>query len=89
MTKAEYKKYHSKIVEYIYAEYRDFHFNRMKNGSLLIQLSPIDKHLFHLLIKTLSNPKDSISNVAAHVMEAMWLNLWNKSKYDTFKNSES
>ena len=89
MTKAEYKKYHCKVVEYIYAEYRDFHFTRMKNGSLLIQLSPIDKHLFHLLIKTLSNPKDSINNVAAHVMEAMWLNLWNKSKYDTSKNFES
>jgi hypothetical protein len=76
MTKAEYKKYHSKVVEYIYAEYRDFHFHRMKNGSLLIQLSPIDKHLFHLLIKTLSNPKDSISNVAGHVIEEMYMNLW-------------
>jgi len=80
MTKAEYKKYHSKVVEYIYAEYRDFHFHRMKNGSLLIQLSPIDKHLFHLLIKTLSNPKDSISNVAGHVIEAMYINLWGISK---------
>jgi len=80
MTKAEYKKYHSKVVEYIYAEYRDFHFNRMKNGSLLIQLNPTDKHLFHLLIKTLSNPKDSISNVAGHVMEEMWQCLWGKSK---------
>jgi hypothetical protein len=89
MTKAEYKKYHSKVVEYIYAEYRDFHFNRMKNGSLLIQLSPIDKHLFHLLIKTLSNPKNSINNVAAHVMEEMRQCLWNKSKYDTSKNFDS
>jgi uncharacterized protein YaaR (DUF327 family) len=80
MTKAEYKKYHSKVVEYIYTEYRDFHFHRMKNGSLLIQLSPIDKHLFHLLIKTLSNPKDSINNVAAHVIEAMYINLWGISK---------
>jgi hypothetical protein len=80
MTKAEYKKYHSKVVEYIYAEYRDFHFHRMKNGSLLIQLSPIDKHLFHLLIKTLSNPKDSINNVAAHVIEEMYMNLWGISK---------
>jgi hypothetical protein len=89
MTKAEYKKYHSKVVEYIYAEYRDFHFHRMKNGSLLIQLSPIDKHLFHLLIKTLSNPKDSINNVAAHVMEAMYINLWNRSKHDTSQNFDS
>jgi hypothetical protein len=89
MTKAEYKKYHSKVVEYIYSEYRDFHFHRMKNGSLLIQLSPIDKHLFHLLIKTLSNPKDSINNVAAHVIEAMYINLWNRSKYDTSQNFDS
>jgi len=89
MTKAEYKKYHSKVVEYIYAEYRDFHFHRMKNGSLLIQLSPIDKHLFHLLVKTLSNPKDSINNVAAHVIEAMYINLWNRSKYDTSQNFDS
>lgn len=83
MTKAEYKKYHCKVVEYIYAEYRDFHFHRMKNGSLLIQLSPIDKHLFHLLIKTLSdypNPKNSINNIAAHVVEEMWQCLWGKSK---------
>jgi hypothetical protein len=89
MTKAEYKKYHSKVVEYIYAEYRDFHFHRMKNGSLLIQLSPIDKHLFHLLIKTLSDPKNSINNVAAHVIEAMYINLWNRSKYDTSQNFDS
>jgi hypothetical protein len=89
MTKAEYKKYHSKVVEYIYSEYRDFHFHRMKNGSLLIQLSPIDKHLFHLLIKTLSNPKNSINNVAAHVIEAMYINLWNRSKYDTSQNFDS
>jgi len=83
MTKAEYKKHHSKVVEYIYAEYRDFHFNRMKNGSLLIQLNPTDKHLFHLLIKTLSNhpdPKNSINNIAAHVVEEMWQCLWGKSK---------
>jgi hypothetical protein len=89
MTKAEYKKYHSKVVEYIYSEYRDFHFHRMKNGSLLIQLSPIDKHLFHLIIKTLSNPKNSINNVAAHVIEAMYINLWNRSKYDTSQNFDS
>jgi L-rhamnose mutarotase len=80
MTKAEYKKHHCKVVEYIYAEYRDFHFNRMKNGSLLIQLNPTDKHLFHLLIKTLSNPKNSINNIAAHVVEEMWQCLWGKSK---------
>ena len=80
MTKAEYKKYHCKVVEYIYAEYRDFHFTRMKNGSLLIQLSPIDKHLFHLLIKTLSDPKNSINNVAGHVVEEMWQCLWGKSR---------
>ena len=80
MTKAEYKKYHCRVVEYIYAEYRDFHFNRMKNGSLLIQLNPTDKHLFHLLIKTLSNPKNSINNIAAHVVEEMWQCLWGKSK---------
>jgi len=80
MTKSEYKKYHSKVVQYICAEYKDFHFIKMKNGSLLIQLSPIDKHLFHLLIKTLSNPKDSISNVAGHVIEEMYINLWGISK---------
>ena len=82
MTKAEYKEYHCKVVEYIYAEYNDFHFTRMKNGSLLIQLSPIDKHLFHLLIKTLSDhdPKNSINNVAGDVMEQMWQCLWGKSK---------
>jgi hypothetical protein len=83
MTKAEYKKHHSKVVQYISLEYRDFHFIKMKNGSLLIQLSPIDKHLFHLLIKTLSNypdPKNSINNIAAHVVEEMWQCLWGKSK---------
>lgn len=80
MTKSEYKIYHSKVIQYIYSEYRDFHFNKMKNGSLLIQLDPIDKHLFHLLIKTLSNPKDSINNIANHVVEAMYQNLWGKSK---------
>lgn len=84
MTKAEYKKYHCKVVEYIYAEYRDFHFTRMKNGSLLIQLSPIHKHLFHLLIKTLSNPKNSINNVSGNVMEQMFQHLWRKSKTRRF-----
>jgi len=83
MTKAEYKKYHCKVVQYIYSEYRDFHFNKMKNESLLIQLNPIDKHLFHLLIKTLSDhpdPKNSINNVAAHVVEEMYQHLWGISK---------
>lgn len=80
MTKSEYRLYHNRVIRYIYSEYSDFHFNKMKNGSLLIQLSPIDKHLFHCLIKTLSNPKDSISNVANNVVEAMYQNLWGKSK---------
>lgn len=79
-SKAEYKEYHEKIIRYIKEEYRDFHFNKMRNRSLLIQLSPTDKHLFHLLIKTLSDPTDSISNVAANVMSEMCLHLWGKSK---------
>jgi len=80
MTKSEYKVYHFKVIQYIYAEYRDFHFNKMKNGSLLIQLNPIDKHLFHLLIKNLYNPKDSINNIASNVMEEMYQHLWGISK---------
>jgi hypothetical protein len=83
MTKSEYKIYHSKVIQYIYSEYRDFHFNKMKNGSLLIQLNPIDKHLFHLLIKTLSDPKDSINNIAGNVVKAMYINLWGKPKVES------
>ena len=74
-SKKEYKQYHARVVRYIKEEYIDFHFNQMRNGSLLIQLSPIDKHLFHLLIKTLSNPKDSINNVANNVVEAFMVHL--------------
>jgi hypothetical protein len=55
----------------------------MKNGSLLIQLNPIDKHLFHLLIKTLSDPKDSINNIAGNVVKAMYINLWGKPKVES------
>ena len=40
MTKSEYQKRHLKVVKYIHQEYgKDFHFNKTKSGSLLIQLS--------------------------------------------------
>lgn len=81
MTKAEYKKHHSKVVQYICAEYMDFHFIKMKNGSLLIQLSPIDKHYFHLLIKTFAmDTTDSINNIAFKVVNELYLALFGKTK---------
>ena len=79
-TKADYKKYHAKVVQYIKNEYTDFHFNKMRNGSLLIQLSPFDKHHFHLLIGTFSNPQDSISNVASDVVISIYHTLYNQHK---------
>lgn len=79
-TKADYKKYHAKVVQYIKNEYRDFHFNKMRNGSLLIQLSPFDKHHFHLLIGTFSDPKDSISNVASNVVTNLYYALYYQHK---------
>jgi hypothetical protein len=69
--KTLYKSYHAKVVGYIHDEYIDFHFNKTQNDSLLIQLSPIDKHYFHLLIGTLSSPKESINNVAGDVVKIL------------------
>jgi hypothetical protein len=82
MTKSEYKKRHLKVVEYIHKEYgKDFHFNKTSSGSLLIQLSPIDKHEFHLLIKTYaSQTNDSISNIASIIVNAMYNSLYKISK---------
>jgi len=79
-SKKDYKIYHSKVVRYIKEEYRDFHFNKMRNGSLLIQLSPFDKHHFHLLIGTFSDPKESITNVAASVVTNLYESLYNQPK---------
>jgi len=79
-TKAEYKKYHAKVVQYIKNEYRDFHFTKMRNGSLLIQLSPFDKHYFHLLIGTFSDPKESINNVASNVVTNLYYALYDQNK---------
>jgi hypothetical protein len=82
MTKSEYKQRHLKIVEYIYREHgKDFHFNRTKSGSLLIQLAPIDKHEFHLLIKTFAkDTNDSINNIAYNVVNCMYYSLYNITK---------
>jgi hypothetical protein len=81
MTKSQYKNRHLKVVEYIYREYgKDFHFNRTRSGSLLIQLAPIDKHEFHLLIKTFANSNDSISNIARNVVNSMYNSLYNITK---------
>jgi hypothetical protein len=81
MTKSEYRKRHLKIVEYIHREYgKDFHFNKTKSGSLLIQLSPIDKHEFHLLIKTFASSNDSINNMAHNVVNAMYKSVYKMSK---------
>jgi hypothetical protein len=82
MTKSEYKKRHLKVVEYIHKEYgKDFHFNKTRSGSLLIQLSPVDKHEFHLLIKTYaSHTNDSISNIASIIVNAMYNSLYKISK---------
>jgi hypothetical protein len=81
VTKSEYKKFHLKIVEYIHREYgKDFHFNRTRNGSLLIQLAPIDKHEFHLLIKTFASSNDSINNIARNVVNSMYKSLYKITK---------
>ena len=79
-TKAEYKKYHSKVVKYIKEEYRDFHFTTTRNGTLLIQLAPIDKHHFHLLIGIFSDPKQSINNVAGNVVSELYYCLYDQNK---------
>lgn len=84
MTKSEYKHRHLRVVEYIHREYgKDFHFNKTKSGSLLIQLAPIDKHYFHLLITSFaSQTSDSISNIARLVVNAMFYSLYNITKDD-------
>ena len=81
MTKLEYKQRHLKVVNYIYREYgKDFHFNKTQSGSLLIQLAPIDKHEFHLLIKTFASGNDSINNIAHNVVNAMYNSVYKMSK---------
>jgi len=82
MTKSEYKQRHLKVVEYIHREYgKDFHFNKTKSGSLLIQLSPIDKHYFHLLITTFARQtSDSIGNISRMVVNAMYDSLYDMTK---------
>lgn len=82
-SKKDYKVYHAKVVQYISQEYSDFNFKSMPNGSLLIQLSEIDKHEFHLLIGTGSHPKDSINNVAGFVVEAIHKSLFGESKFNS------
>jgi hypothetical protein len=83
-TKADFKRYHSKVVKYIKEEYKDFHFNKMRNGSLLIQLSPFDKHHFHLLIGTFSDPKESVSNVAGEIVNHLYQDMYNKHKDSSY-----
>lgn len=82
MTKSEYKQRHLKVVKYIHQEYgKDFHFNRTRSGSLLIQLAPINKHEFHLLIKSFaSNTNDSINNISRNVVNAMYNSLYQITK---------
>ena len=82
MTKKEYRKRHLKVVEYIYHEYGiNFHFNRTKSGVLLIQLSPIDKHYFHLLTKTFAtDTNDSINNIAAKIVNELYMALFGRNK---------
>jgi hypothetical protein len=81
MTKSEYQKRHLKVVKYIHQEYgKDFHFNKTKSGSLLIQLSPIDKHEFHLLIKTFASVSDSINNISRNVVNVMYNSLYKITK---------
>lgn len=72
------------MVDYICREYgKDFHFNKTQSGSLLIQLSPINKHYFHLLIKTHTYEiRDSINNIARKVVNAMYESLYQISKDD-------
>jgi hypothetical protein len=81
VTKSQYRKRHLKVVEYIYLEYgKDFHFNRTRSGSLLIQLSPIDKHEFHLYIQTFASINDSINNIARNVVNSMYKSLYKITK---------
>lgn len=78
MDKSIYKKRHLKIIEYIYREWGScFHFVKTKSGSLLIQLAPIDKHYFHLLITNYaSQTSESINNIGNRVVEDMYENLY-------------
>jgi hypothetical protein len=80
-SKADYKKYHARVLKYICSEYKDFHFNRMRNGSLLIQLDPLHKHEFHLLIGVMADPKNSISNIAGIVVNHMFKSLYGQFKF--------
>jgi hypothetical protein len=82
MTKSEYRKRHLQIVKYIHMEYgKDFHFNKTKDGGLLIQLAPIDKHYFHLLIKNYAyQTNNSINNIARIVVNAMYSSIYNITK---------
>ena len=81
-SKSEYKKYHAKVLNYISEEYSDYKFKTTSTGSLLIQLSEIDKHTFHLVVGSLSNPKESIINTASNVVAAMGEILFREQKFD-------
>lgn len=85
-SKAEYKKYHARVVEYIHREYKDFHFNKMRNGSLLIQLDPFHKHEFHLVIKVMADPKNSINNIAGMTVNHMYESLYDRPKFKSVHN---
>lgn len=80
--KSEYKKYHSKVVKYISEEYFDYNFKTTTTGSLLIQLSEFDKHTFHLVVGTMSDPKHSIGCTATNVVAAMSEILFHEQKFD-------
>jgi hypothetical protein len=82
VSKTEYKKYHKRVLEYICLEYKDFHFNRMRNGSLLSQLDPLHKHEFHLIIGVMADPKNSISNIAGMVVNYMFESLYDRPKFE-------
>lgn len=81
-TKSDYRKYHAKVLRYINEEYSDYNFKTTSTGSLLIQLPEIDKHTFHLVVGSLSNPKESIANVASNIVAAMSEILFREQKFD-------
>jgi hypothetical protein len=81
-SKSEYKKYHAKVLNYISEEYSDYKFKTTSTGSLLIQLSEIDKHTFHLVVGTMSDPKHSIGYAATNVVAAMSEILFHEQKFD-------
>ncbi len=81
-SKSEYKKYHSKVLAYIKEEYFDYNFKTSSSGSLLIQLPEFDKHTFHLVVGTMSDPKYSIGVVAANVVAAMSELLFDEQKFN-------